>query len=91
MVASSTSHTEAANGVGSQRRISFAKIAEPLQVPNLLALQLDSFDQLVGNERWAAKAAVAAETGDTSVSQTSGLADIFEEISPIEDLSLIHI
>ncbi|WP_237194727.1 DNA-directed RNA polymerase subunit beta [Rothia nasimurium] len=85
MVASSTSHTEAANGVGSQRRISFAKIAEPLQVPNLLALQLDSFDQLVGNERWAAKAAVAAETGDTSVSQTSGLADIFEEISPIED------
>lgn len=85
MVASSTSHTEAANGVGSQRRISFAKIAEPLQVPNLLALQLDSFDQLVGNDRWAAKAAVAAETGDTSVSQTSGLADIFEEISPIED------
>ncbi len=85
MVASSTSNTEAANGVGSQRRISFAKIAEPLQVPNLLALQLDSFDQLVGNERWAAKAAVAAETGDTSVSQTSGLADIFEEISPIED------
>lgn len=85
MVASSTSHTQAANGVGSQRRISFAKIAEPLQVPNLLALQLDSFDQLVGNERWAAKAAVAAETGDTSVSQTSGLADIFEEISPIED------
>ncbi|WP_185174273.1 DNA-directed RNA polymerase subunit beta [Rothia nasimurium] len=85
MVASSTSNTEAANGVGSQRRISFAKIAGPLQVPNLLALQLDSFDQLVGNERWAAKAAVAAETGDTSVSQTSGLADIFEEISPIED------
>ena len=85
MVASSTSNTEAANGVGSQRRISFAKIAEPLQVPNLLALQLDSFDQLVGNDRWAAKAAVAAETGDTSVSQTSGLADIFEEISPIED------
>ncbi len=85
MVASSTSHTEAAKGLGSQNRISFAKIAEPLQVPNLLALQLDSFDQLVGNERWAAKAAAAAETGDTSVSQTSGLADIFEEISPIED------
>ncbi|MFW0110982.1 DNA-directed RNA polymerase subunit beta [Rothia sp. CCM 9417] len=85
MVASSTSHTKAANGVDSHSRISFAKIAEPLQVPNLLALQLDSFDQLVGNERWAAKAAVAAETGDTSVSQTSGLADIFEEISPIED------
>ncbi|MDO4897792.1 MAG: DNA-directed RNA polymerase subunit beta [Rothia sp. (in: high G+C Gram-positive bacteria)] len=85
MVASSTSHTEAANGVGSPKRISFAKIAEPLQVPNLLALQLDSFDQLVGNERWAEKAAIAAENGDTNISQTSGLADIFEEISPIED------
>ncbi|HCN39317.1 DNA-directed RNA polymerase subunit beta [Rothia sp. (in: high G+C Gram-positive bacteria)] len=85
MVASSTSHTEAANGADSQRRISFAKIAEPLQVPNLLALQLDSFDRLVGNERWQEKVAVAEETGDASVPRVSGLAEIFEEISPIED------
>ena len=35
------------------RRISFAKINEPLKVPNLLAIQTDSFDRLVGNERWA--------------------------------------
>lgn len=85
LVASSTSHTEAANGADSQRRISFAKIAEPLQVPNLLALQLDSFDRLVGNERWQEKVAVAEETGDASVPRVSGLAEIFEEISPIED------
>jgi DNA-directed RNA polymerase subunit beta len=31
------------------RRISFAKIREPLEVPNLLALQTDSFDTLLGN------------------------------------------
>ena len=34
------------------RRISFAKISEPLEVPQLLALQTDSFDWLVGNEKW---------------------------------------
>ncbi|MDO4252450.1 MAG: DNA-directed RNA polymerase subunit beta [Rothia sp. (in: high G+C Gram-positive bacteria)] len=89
MVASSTSHHEAANDAvnpdGSPRRISFAKISEPLKVPNLLALQTDSFDRLVGNQRWAERAARAAETGDTSVQPVSGLAEIFEEISPIED------
>lgn len=89
MVASSTSNHEAANGAvnsdGTSRRISFAKISEPLQVPNLLALQTDSFDRLVGNERWAERLKNAEETGDTSVQNVSGLAEIFEEISPIED------
>ena len=33
-------------------RISFAKIAEPMEVPDLLDLQIDSFDWLVGNEAW---------------------------------------
>ena len=37
------------------RRISFAKIREPLEVPNLLALQTDSFDWLLGNEQWQAR------------------------------------
>ena len=32
------------------RRISFAKISEPLEVPKLLALQTNGFDWLVGNE-----------------------------------------
>jgi len=61
-------------------RVSFAKIREPLEVPNLLALQTQSFDWLVGNERWQQRVA-----GDPTA--TSGLADILEEISPIEDFS----
>ena len=88
MVASSTSNNETANTAstdGATRRLSFAKIHEPLDVPNLLALQTDSFDWLVGNERWQARVAKAVEEGDLSVATTSGLADIFEEISPIED------
>ncbi|MCW1249937.1 DNA-directed RNA polymerase subunit beta [Acaricomes phytoseiuli] len=70
---------------GATRRISFAKIHEPLDVPNLLALQTESFDWLVGNERWQERMRNAIDSGDESVATTSGLADIFEEISPIED------
>jgi DNA-directed RNA polymerase subunit beta len=68
------------------RRISFAKIKEPLEVPQLLALQTDSFDWLVGNERWQADVARRLENGE-DVSQKSGLQEIFEEISPISDFS----
>ncbi|WP_138442223.1 DNA-directed RNA polymerase subunit beta [Sinomonas susongensis] len=85
MVASSTSDNQTANTDGARNRLSFAKIHEPLDVPNLLALQTESFDWLVGNERWQARVAKAAEEVDASVATTSGLADIFEEISPIED------
>ncbi|WP_101652189.1 DNA-directed RNA polymerase subunit beta [Brevibacterium ihuae] len=69
------------------QRISFAKIHEPLEVPNLLGLQTDSFDWLIGNERWQDRVIDATERGDDSVATTSGLEDIFEEISPIEDFS----
>src|SRR5699024_11812090 len=62
----------------SSGRISFAKIAEPLEVPDLLALQTESFDRLVGNERWAEQVAHAQEIGDDSVVTTSGLGEIFE-------------
>ena len=68
-------------------RVSFAKIREPLEVPDLLALQTDSFDWLLGNQLWQARVAATLETGSTAVPQTSGLEDIFEEISPIEDFS----
>ena len=86
MVASSTSNHDAANGAENvSRRISFAKINEPLKVPNLLAIQTDSFDRLVGNERWAERLEKAQAAGDTSVPAQSGLAEIFEEISPIRD------
>ena len=36
-------------------RISFAKIREPQEVPNLLALQIESFDWLLGNDAWRAR------------------------------------
>jgi DNA-directed RNA polymerase subunit beta len=69
------------------RRISFARIKEPLEVPSLLALQTDSFDWLLGNERWLARIEAARKAGDKDVPEQSGLEEIFEEISPIEDFT----
>ncbi len=68
------------------RRISFAKIDEPLELPQLLALQTDSFDWLIGNEAWDARVEQRLAEGQDS-SRKSGLQEIFEEISPIEDFS----
>jgi DNA-directed RNA polymerase subunit beta len=88
LVASSTSNNQTASSARTAEyagRLSFAKIHEPLDVPNLLALQTESFDWLIGNERWKNRLAYAQTIGDTSVASTSGLAEIFEEISPIED------
>jgi DNA-directed RNA polymerase subunit beta len=62
------------------RRVSFGRITEHLEVPNLLAIQTDSFDWLVGNEAWRTRSA------DDAIA-LSGLAEILEEISPIEDFS----
>jgi len=67
------------------RRISFAKIREPLEVPNLLALQIESVDWLLGNDVWRERLAQAAATSRGELPQQSGLEEIFEEISPIED------
>jgi len=52
----------------------------------LLALQTESFDWLLGNDIWKARVAAAVQAGD-EVPSTSGLEEIFEEISPIEDFS----
>jgi DNA-directed RNA polymerase subunit beta len=68
------------------RRISFAKITEPLEVPRLLSLQTDSFDWLIGNEAHQERLAARKAAGE-DVSEKSGLQEIFEEISPIEDFS----
>lgn len=68
------------------RRISFAKIHEPLEVPQLLSLQTSSFDWLIGNEAWDATVERRRAEGE-DVSAKSGLQEIFEEISPIEDFS----
>ena len=71
------------------RRISFAKISEPLEVPQLLALQTDSFDWLIGDPAWQARVEANNATAgpDEQLSLKSGLHEIFEEISPIEDFS----
>ena len=63
-------------------RISFAKIDEPLEVPNLLALQSTSFDWLIGHERWRQLADARGETD-----AKSGLEEILDEISPIADFN----
>lgn len=68
-------------------RISFAKIHEPLEVPNLLDLQVESFNWLVGNEIWQSRVDAALAEGRTDINTKSGLEEIFEEISPIEDYS----
>jgi DNA-directed RNA polymerase subunit beta len=68
-------------------RVSFARIKEPLEVPNLLALQTDSFDWLLGNERWRSRIEAEKEKGRKDLPEQSGLEEIFEEISPIEDFT----
>jgi DNA-directed RNA polymerase subunit beta len=67
---------------GAPKRVSFAKIKEPLEVPNLLDLQTHSFEWLVGSPAWRERAA------SRGVHATSGgLEDILTELSPIEDFS----
>nr|PZN00344.1 MAG: DNA-directed RNA polymerase subunit beta [Actinomycetota bacterium] len=66
-------------------RISFAKVAEPVEVPNLLGIQIESFDWLLGNDAWKARVAAAKKAGRTDVPEVAGLQEVFEEISPIED------
>jgi len=73
------------NGRGASR-LSFAKITDTLTVPDLLALQTESFDWLVGNDAWKARVAEAEAQGRQDLPGSTGLEEIFEEISPIEDL-----
>jgi DNA-directed RNA polymerase subunit beta len=68
-------------------RISFARIKEPLEVPSLLALQTESFDWLLGIERWQQRLEAERALGRKDLPEQSGLEEIFEEISPIEDFT----
>ena len=81
-MAASRTHSRSSTG---PKRVSFAKIREPLEVPNLLDLQVESFDWLLGNQVWKDRVAAALESGNNEIPQTHGLQDVFEEISPIED------
>ncbi|WP_024796097.1 DNA-directed RNA polymerase subunit beta [Tomitella biformata] len=67
---------------GAPKRISFAKIREPLEVPGLLDIQTDSFEWLVGSPRWRDR---AIARGDGA--QRGGLEEILTELSPIEDFA----
>ncbi|MHB1472085.1 MAG: DNA-directed RNA polymerase subunit beta [Dermatophilaceae bacterium] len=87
MAASRTATQTVSTAITASGRLSFAKIREPLEVPDLLALQTESFDWLLGNERWQARVAEAKAAGRGDVPDKSGLEEIFEEISPIEDFS----
>jgi len=59
-----------------QNRPSFAKVKEPIAVPDLLSLQTESFEWLIGTDAWRQIAGPDAK---------NGLEEIFEEISPITD------
>jgi DNA-directed RNA polymerase subunit beta len=67
---------------GAPTRVSFAKIREPLRVPDLLDLQTQSFEWLVGDEAWFQR---RIDAGDEN--PVGGLEEILAEISPIEDFS----
>ncbi|OKL55090.1 DNA-directed RNA polymerase subunit beta [Bowdeniella nasicola] len=89
MAASSTSNSPTAEAIKNRtasRRQSFAKIHEPLQAPDLLGLQTESFDWLLGSDAWRERVEAAKKSGDRQIPETSGLEEIFAEISPIEDL-----
>lgn len=67
---------------GAPKRVSFANISEPLDVPNLLDLQIQSFQWLIGDETWFQRRVDAGEENPVS-----GLEEVLNEISPIEDFS----
>jgi len=88
LAASRTPSVPSADAIANRtasRRVSFAKIYEPLEVPDLLGLQTESFDWLLGSPAWQARVEAATAAGRSDVPATSGLEEIFEEISPIED------
>ena len=86
MAAARTAKTQSLKNGRTASRVSFAKISDTLTVPDLLALQTESFNWLVGGDGWKARLEEAQAAGRTDVPSRSGLDEIFEEISPIEDL-----
>ncbi|ARJ04581.1 DNA-directed RNA polymerase subunit beta [Humibacter sp. BT305] len=86
MAAARNATTNSPKNGRAHSRLSFAKITDTLTVPDLLALQTESFDWLVGNDAWKARVEEAKQAGRQDLPNRSGLDEIFEEISPIEDL-----
>jgi len=78
-----STQTKAVAGIpGAPKRVSFAKIREPLEVPGLLDLQTESFAWLIGSPDWRVRAAARGDVG-----LVGGLEEVLEELSPIEDFS----
>ncbi|WP_020668442.1 DNA-directed RNA polymerase subunit beta [Amycolatopsis nigrescens] len=67
---------------GAPTRVSFAKIREPLSTPNLLDVQIRSFEWFTGDEAWFER---RVEEGEEN--PVGGLEEVLNEISPIEDFS----
>ena len=67
---------------GAPKRVSFAKIREPLATPNLLDVQIRSFEWFTGDEKWFQR---RVEEGEEN--PVGGLEEVLNEISPIEDFS----
>ncbi|ASR34074.1 DNA-directed RNA polymerase subunit beta [Prauserella marina] len=78
-----TNSAEKSTGIpGAPKRVSFAKIREPLSTPNLLDVQIRSFEWFTGSEAWFE---LRVNEGDES--PVGGLEEVLNEISPIEDFS----
>jgi DNA-directed RNA polymerase subunit beta len=78
-----TAATNSMSGIpGAPKRVSFAKLSEPLGVPNLLDLQIQSFEWFTGHEQWFQR---RIDAGDEN--PVGGLEEVLNEISPIEDFS----
>src|SRR5690606_5315603 len=78
-----STQTKAVAGIpGAPKRVSFAKIREPLEVPGLLDLQTESFAWLIGSPDWRERSAARGDVG-----LVGGLEEVLEELSPIEDFS----
>ncbi|SFW46589.1 DNA-directed RNA polymerase subunit beta [Amycolatopsis australiensis] len=81
--AESRSESAHASGIpGAPKRVSFAKIREPLSTPNLLDVQIQSFQWFTGDEAWFER---RVEEGEEN--PVGGLEEVLNEISPIEDFS----
>jgi DNA-directed RNA polymerase subunit beta len=67
---------------GAPQRVSFGKIHEPLSLPDLLDVQIKSFEWFTGDDAWFER---RVNAGDED--PVGGLAEVLSEISPIEDFS----
>ncbi len=79
---SAVSRSESTGIPGAPKRVSFAKIREPLNTPNLLDVQIRSFEWFTGDEAWFER---RVEEGEEN--PVGGLEEVLNEISPIEDFS----